>query len=80
MKFNVNNYVRVRLTEVGKKILLKEYEEDKKFYPDLTYRYEPDAEGFVKFQMWDLMQIFGVHMGNGCDIPFETNIELEENE
>ena len=69
MKFNVNNYVRVKLTEVGKNILEAE-----------EIKYLPDEEGFVRFQMWELMQIFGNHMWNGCDIPFETNIGLEENE
>lgn len=69
MKFNVNNYVKVKLTKRGKEIMEEE---------GVMSKPKPDAEGFSKFQMWELMQIFGNYVYNGCEIPFEMEIEIME--
>ena len=37
----------------------------------------PDKEGWYRFQLWELMQKFGGHMYNGCEVPFETGIRIE---
>jgi hypothetical protein len=40
---------------------------------------EPDADGYVRFQLWDLMYKLGKYCGLGCEPPFETVILIDEN-
>lgn len=79
MKFNINDYVKVKLTDHGREIHKQQYEQ---WFKDMPwYEYTPpqeDAEGWSKWQMWDLMQTFGAVLYNGCKLPFETEIEIEE--
>ncbi len=79
MKFNINNYVKVRLTDEGRKIVKK----SKGFYKVLGGDYSEveiteDLEGWSLWQMWDLMSTFGAYMFNGCRTPFETEIDIIE--
>ena len=67
MNFNVNDYVRVRLTQVGRDHLAR----IKRPPPD------EDESGWSRWQLWDLMHVFGARCFNGCSIPFETSIEIE---
>lgn len=73
-KFNVNNMVKVKLTDLGKDIFYHQFDElnnmcrevvIKPIYPKV------DADGFTEFQLWDLMSIYGAHLQLGCNIPFE---------
>ena len=83
--FNINDYVKVKLTEKGKYIYYHQYDEINADILktcgkplDLTpIELKYDDEGYVKFQMWHLMEIFGKHLGNGLDIPFETTIKFK---
>lgn len=78
MEFNVNEYVSVKLNDLGKKILLAEYAELKSVFPKLPpYQEEAvDENGFTKFQLWNLMLTFGPHMRLGAEMPFETTIRI----
>lgn len=69
MKFNVNinDNVYVRLTARGRSILL----ENAQPVP------VPDADGYTRWQLWDLMQTFGKYLFNGSIVPFETDIALD---
>ena len=77
--FNINHYVYVKLTDVGKKEHRRQYDELWKGQPAL-YSYRPpeeDAEGWSKWQMHDLMFTFG-HLCIGfSNVPFETTIRIE---
>lgn len=83
--FNINDCVKVKLTEKGKYIYYHQFDDmnvdilkrgGKPLNPiELKY----DDEGYVEFQMWHLMEIFGKHLFNGCDIPFETTIKFKAN-
>lgn len=83
--FNVNDYVKVKLTDRGKYIYYHQFDDinmniiKKGCQPlnpiELTY----DEDGYVEFQLWHLMSIFGAYLFNGCDIPFETTIKFEIN-
>lgn len=77
--FNINGIVRVRLKPAGLFILRKNAAELRKVWPKMQpYRDPvPDAEGYVRFQLWDLMQTFGPYCGLGAEPPFETDIVLE---
>lgn len=83
--FNVNDYVKVKLTEKGKYIYYHQFDDmneeilkmgGKPLNPiELKY----DDEGYVELQMWHFMEIFGKHLYNGCNIPFYPMIKLEIN-
>lgn len=78
MKFNVNNYVAIQLTDFGKEILRKEHAE---IFKNMDYPYiEPkeDADGWSKWQMHTLMYFFGKYTYNGGKLPFNTNIIIVE--
>lgn len=80
MRFNLNDYVRVRLTDHGRMIHREDFEQLRAQCPNGTLRYSPpkeDAEGWSRWQMWNLMYHFGNAMGPGCDLPFEIDIILE---
>lgn len=69
MKFNINNIVRVKLTDIGKRII-----SGKKYMP------AEDERGWSEWQMWDLMNVFGEHIYLGMSLPFEAEIEIMEND
>lgn len=83
LKFNVNNYVKVKLTELGKQELKKRYIELSKWYPESMKLEdfklpEVDEKGFSKWQLHVLISTFGGITGNGFNPPFETEIEIIE--
>lgn len=76
--FNINDYVRVRLTPVGRRIHQEYWE---KIYIRPYAPYEPpeeDEQGWSKWQLWELAHIFGASLYNGGKVPFETTIKLED--
>ena len=82
--FNINSTVKVRLTKYGEELHKKDWEDfwssmgRLSEYPYTPYT--PDADGYVEFQMWDLMEKFGKHCGWGGDVPFDTVILIEDND
>ena len=81
IKFNINHHVKVKLTGYGLDILRKHHESLAKQFPEVFGEFkEPkkDEDGYVRFQMWCLMERFGPYIHMGCkEQPFETNIILE---
>lgn len=80
MEFNVNDYVRVRLTDLGRKIHRAEFDElNDKFESKMDYTPpNEDKDGWSRWQMHHLMRIFGLELFVGLDVPFEPNIIIEE--
>ena len=82
--FNINDKVKVRLTETGKKILQDNRRELNRRIKECggeglgELEIEVDDEGFTECQLWVLMQTFGKHIMMGCDLPFGTNILLQD--
>jgi hypothetical protein len=80
--FNVNCTVKVLLTEHGKQLLERDHNQfwgsrgmlDK--FPYVPYK--PDADGYVKFQLWTLMDKLGKYCGLGSEMPFDTVILIDE--
>jgi hypothetical protein len=67
---NINDSAKVRLTDYGRDILRQRQ--------DSRHSFERvDAQGYTRFQLWELMNIFGSHIYNGhirqC---FDANIVL----
>ena len=81
MKINTNDNVYVRLTEAGKRALDKHYEDLASSLRPLIFTYhgpQMEPDGRYRFQLWDLMNIFGPSFYSGCDTPFVDNsIEFE---
>jgi hypothetical protein len=79
IKFNINDSVRVKLTEAGRSQILKQH---KDIYGDRWQQYpvrkiEEDSKGWSEWQLHDLMNTFGemLYMGNN-KFPFAATIEI----
>lgn len=79
--FNINQFVYVKLTEHGKEVFLKYANVVSIFLTGLReYKkiedtwLEPEVDGYYKFQLWLLMQIFGSHIELGFSNCFDTDI------
>lgn len=79
MKFNINEYVHVQLTDFGRKTLKDAFD---KFDADMGNMGSPyiapieDEDGWSRWQMWELMLQLGHLLVNGGPTPFNTNIIL----
>ena len=81
-KFNVNNFIKVQLTDRGKDIYYHKDDGVNKFYGTemITPEYpKVDGDGFTIFQLWDFMNIYGPHMHNGMEqVIKNNNIYIDE--
>jgi hypothetical protein len=82
--FNINDYVRVKLTDYGRYIHMRQFYENYSGVHTLgekqSIKYSPpkeDREGYSRWQLWNLMSTFGEYMGLGFENLFETSIEFE---
>ena len=74
-RFNINDYVKVKLTAHGYNVHEMHY---KKYlganYNEKYYAPAVDREGFTKYQLWEFMNIFGEYMFNGSEQVIEDNL------
>jgi len=83
MKLNMNDNVKVKLTDVGIQEMKKQHDEHNDYLitnggePYGVFQINKDEEGYTKFQMWKLMNTFGHMMHNGSKIPFDMDILLD---
>lgn len=77
--FNLNEYVRVKLNERGLEILRANHARLFERVPQAGPFVEPakDADGWSRFQGWEIMRDFGPHMKMASPPPFEPTIEFE---
>lgn len=68
LPFNINHYVRVKLTDHGRGLLAQ-----MQYAPPFT----EDADGWSEWQLWELMRTFGPHVYMGGNLVFETVIEIK---
>ena len=79
MEFNINDTVRVKLTDHGREVHASDRAS---FYLALGIEIPPytppkeDAEGWSEWQLWVLMEAFGPHTHLGSKNCFETTITL----
>jgi hypothetical protein len=78
MKFNINDCVKVKLTPRGVELLALKHASLKRQFPKMHDFQMPeiDAEGYTKYQLWELMHNFGDCIVMGAPLPFETTMEL----
>ena len=72
MQMNVNEIVWVKLTEHGKSVWKKHWEDLK--VPAKHCELRLNWDGRARFQMWELMQVFGPAMYCGGPNVFEDNL------
>jgi hypothetical protein len=78
-KFNINHFIKVRLTDLGRKIHREAYDRDCPEYLKATCPYRPpeeDTDGWSQWQAWSFMAHFGAHMSNGMNNCCETEIKF----
>jgi hypothetical protein len=82
--FNLNDFVWVRLTDVGRAVIK---EDDKRWAQRIpsyggslprVQKEEAENDGWSRWQLWSLMQQFGSEVHLGCVPPFETTIRLKQ--
>lgn len=79
MKFNLNHFVRVQLSPVGREILRRNYDDLNCLARGSLAPYKPpkeDDNGWSTWQLWHLMGTFGEHIKFGRNIPFASEIEI----
>jgi len=82
IKLNVNNFVRVRLTKRGKRLLAEAFEMFAAHTPRIreitsTFEKPEDSEGYQLWQMHELMSQLGFACSCGGEPPFEPVMFLE---
>ena len=77
---NFNDHVRVKMHPLGWDIHRKWHDDlfaSAKANANFPYRRpEVGTDGCVEFHLWEVAQIFGAHLYNGCQMPFETEAVL----
>ena len=74
IKFNLNDNIKFKLTEVGKDIIAKKFEKKPATAP------EPDPSGFYQMQAWDFISVFGSRFVFGLPAPMEPEVVLVKRE
>ena len=77
---NINQAVRVKLTEVGLAELKRQNDEMKAAYPKIDF--EPmatkvDSDGYTVFQLHTLMYQLGHLLVAGGEMPFDSEIQFD---
>lgn len=87
MKINLNDYVKVKLTDLGKDIYYHQYDSINEFIksrggePIPPKMPEVDEDGKTSIALWEFIVLYGEHIGmtkpNVIE-PLELEIEVEE--
>ena len=66
LRINLNEWVKVKLTDLGKDIYYHKCDELNKAYGrEIVKPSFPreDKDGYTRFQLWEFIQLYGVHIG-----------------
>jgi len=86
--FNINESVKVKLTDFGRTKLKERHDKLYRWYKDNGHsdsipKYVApveDNDGYSEWQLWCLMEALGEHVHMGCNHPFETEILISTKE
>ncbi len=81
MYFNINDRVKVKLTDYGREIYYKWFDDfNKKVGKIVITPHYPkeDENGFFEAAMWSIMEVFGNHIHMGGNLPFSTTIVFHD--
>ena len=76
-KINLNDWIKVKLTDHGKDIFYHRYDDINQSYGKIICKPDypkVDKDGYTRFQLWQFMQLYGSHMKLTCEnviCPFE---------
>lgn len=76
--YNINDKIKVKLTERGKAILENEVANTMNMlkilnFSDDYFPYPEDEDGYTEFQLWDFIRIFGSYFHVGYLPVIEEN-------
>lgn len=83
IRINLNESIKVKLTDWGKEIYYHQYDEINKIAGREVCKPKfpkEDENGYTEFQLWDFIQLYGMHIGMTLpDVikPFEIIYEYE---
>lgn len=87
VRINLNEFVRVKLTGLGKEIYYHQYDDVNKIVgKELCKPSFPktDEDGYTSFQLWEFIQLYGSYMGMGfpnviepLEIVYQMEVEHE---
>lgn len=66
MKINLNEYIKVKLTDLGKDIYYHRYDNLNNYYGREVLKPsfpEEDENGYTKFHLWEFIELYGEHIG-----------------
>lgn len=73
-KININEYVKVKLTDYGKEIFYHQYDDLNKFYgKEIIKPSYPtvDSDGYTSFQLWCFINLYGRYIDMGVQNVIE---------
>lgn len=80
-RMNFNNSVKVKLTGFGTDVLRQRHAEFDRYLREEKglqglgpFTVSVDDEGYTEYQIWDLMQTFGIYMAPAAPEPFESEM------
>jgi hypothetical protein len=81
-KINLNEYVKIKLTDKGILILKQQHDELNKQIQEsggkgTTFNLKLDERGYYEGQLWSVIQKFGKYIGICEEPPFESDIIFE---
>ncbi len=81
-KFNINDSVLIKLNDKGFEHWIDSWKDvPKQYQPTLEYLKERmDKDGYIQFQLWSFMEIFGETISMGGNQLFENNIRFYKKE
>lgn len=83
-EFNLNCYIKVKLTDLGKEIYFHQYDKLNEFYDKEIIKPsypELDENGYYKGQAWQIFNLFGPYIDIGVnELPFHPNIIIVNDE
>lgn len=69
LRINLNEWVKVKLTDLGKEIYYHQYDNINKAYGREMLKssfLSEDEDGYTRFQLWKFIQLYGSHIGMGA--------------
>ena len=75
IKFNINSFVKVKLTDAGRIELKRQHDTLRSKHPTIAkYVYPIETNGWSKWQLWSLMSKLGHLIYMGGPSMFDSNI------
>ena len=75
VKYNVNYYMYIKITDYGKKSIINKY--GYSFFENYIERAKQD-NGYYRLQCHEIMSIFGEFLSDSFRIPFEPTVYFDE--